>query len=382
MLHALFEAGNALERRYEILHVLGRALLVAAHLDDPLDREQGLPAAEHVGIGGEIPVVVDTVAVVGETDLFPIEFFELRRVAFAVAGHGLPEIAALEVLEARAGNVHRLDRVDEAEELGPVGAEVLAHFPHEGENAGAHHDVIDQVGVRGDLREVAREGGLGRRHRNKGIDLAPVLSRRFAEVVAMIIAEGVVGKDHRDLLAKVGDPFAHGRDLRFHVRDAWLKYVPGHLAGRKRRRLAAQKVGHLQLVGDRPRAMHHMLEQAAEHEIHVVPGNQLAADLAAALGVGAVVLDHEIDRPAVDAARCIDHLDCGLRCPVVPAAVCRADAGQMNLQADLDGFVRAGGPGLPGNRAEHRAANDAGRRCALDKRSPADRHLSLPVSLY
>ena len=44
------------------------------------------------------------------------------------------------------------------------------------------------------------------------------------EEVAMIVAEGEIGEDHRDLLAKVlADERRHRLHLRFHVGDARLQ---------------------------------------------------------------------------------------------------------------------------------------------------------------
>ena len=56
-------------------------------------------------------------AVVVDADRRAVEGVELGRVGLPVARVCLPEVGAVEELEAGAGEVDRLERVDEAEEL-------------------------------------------------------------------------------------------------------------------------------------------------------------------------------------------------------------------------------------------------------------------------
>ena len=91
------------------------------------------------------------------------------------------------------------------------GAVELAELLDEGEDGGADHDVVDDLGLLGDAGEVAGEGGLGGRDGEELDDLAALLLDGGGEEVAVVVAEGVVGVDHRDLLAEVrGHPGGHG----------------------------------------------------------------------------------------------------------------------------------------------------------------------------
>ena len=79
-----------------------------------------------------------------------------------------------------------------------------------------------------------------------------------------------------------------------------------------------------------------MREQRAEDDVGLVLGGELADHFGAALGIGAVILDDDLDRPAVDAAGVVDRLDGGIGGLLVPAAIGGADAGAVRLEADLD----------------------------------------------
>ena len=65
--------------------------------------------------------------------------------------------------------------------------------------------------------------------------------------------------------------------------------------------LGADQVGHAELAGAGGGAHDHVGEQGAEDHVHVL-GGELLDHLGAALGVGAVVLEDDLDRAAVDAA--------------------------------------------------------------------------------
>ena len=49
-----------------------------------------------------------------------------------------------------------------------------------------------------------------------------------------------------------------------------------------------------------------MREQRAEDDVDLVLGGELADHLGAAAGIGAVILDDDLDRAAVDAAGVVD----------------------------------------------------------------------------
>ena len=341
MRDALVEPLHVLERLDQRRLVLAAA--VAALLDRRLDHEQRLPAAEHVRVGGDVLGIALARAVGVDADLVAVERGGRGRQAVGVARHGLPEISAFEVVEAGAGDVHGFERVDEAEQLGPVVAEELAHLLDEGQHARADHDVVDDLGAGRNLGEVLGVRRFGRRDRQQGGDLAAQAAGRRSEEVAVIVAEGIVGEDHGDLLAQiVGHPGRYRADLLAHVGDAGLEHVAvqharGHVIA-----LADHEVRHLQFARARRRADHHVGEQGAEHEIDLVLGGEFLDHLGATLGIGAVVLDHHLDRPPADAAGLVDVVDRGPGGALVPAPVGRPDAGSMNLEADPDRRVAAG----------------------------------------
>ena len=146
--------------------------------------------------------------------------------------------------------------------------------------------------------------------------------------------------------------------------------------------LAADEVGEFQVAGARGRGDDDVREQRTEHELDVVQRRELLDDLGTALGVGAVVLDDELDRAPADAAGLVDVGDGGVRDALVPAPVGRADAGAVRLEAEPEGGVgrpvhvsaperaeRQGGERTGGGRAAEQAP--AGRGRDSRGRSPA-----------
>src|SRR5690606_11448049 len=164
------------------------------------DDVERLPAAEHVCRGGHILGVAYAGAVLVNADRIAVEGDEIGIIGLCVAWHSFPKMAALEELETRAVDVDRFERVDEAEEFRAAGTEKLAHLLDEGEYRRSHHDVINDIGILRDLREIARERGLRRRYRHLGDDLASLRLDRRLEEVAMVVAEGVVGINESDFL--------------------------------------------------------------------------------------------------------------------------------------------------------------------------------------
>ena len=93
-------------------------------------------------------------------------------------------------------------------------------------------------------------------------------------------------------------------------------------------------------------------------DVDLVLRGELLDHLRAALRVGAVILDDQLDRPAGDAAGVVDQLHRRVGGALVPAAIGGADAGAMRLEADLD---RLGGADLD---VAHEARREAERRAA------------------
>ena len=84
---------------------------------------------------------------------------------------------------------------------------------------------------------------------------------RRREVVAVIVAEGEVGKDHRDLLAEVlGDEGRHRLHLALHIGDARLQRVAIERAGGDVMALGDHEIGNLELARSRRRADDHVAE--------------------------------------------------------------------------------------------------------------------------
>jgi len=210
---------------------------------------------------------------------------------------------------------------------------VLAHLLDEREHAGTDHDVVEHFGARGHLREVLGERRLRRRDRHQAVDLAAQLGHRLPEEISVVVAEGVVREDHRDLLPQVLQDEGRQRgDLRADVGDARLEGVAVHLARGHVVAFADDQVGDLQLAGARRRRDDDVREESAEDEVHLVLLRQLLDDLDAPLGIGPVVLSHDLHGPARDAAFLVDQLDGRRGRAVVPLPVRGADPGAVHLE--------------------------------------------------
>src|SRR5690606_6041268 len=167
----------------------------------------------------------------------------------------------------------------------------------------------------------------GRRDRDHGYHFSALRLDGRTEIVAVIMAERIVRIDQRDLLAEVaGDPRGDGAHLRLHVGDARLHAVAVQLARGDVIAFAHHVIRHLELAGCGCGTHHHVREQRAVYQVHLVLAHELLDHLRAARGVGAVILDNDLDRTAVDAAGLVDELYRGRGDAVVPAAIGRADA--------------------------------------------------------
>ena len=228
--------------------------------------------------------------------------------------------------------------------------------------------------------EVPGEGGLGGRDRDERRDPRALGRGGLREEVPVVVAEGVVGEDHRDLLAEVlRHPARDGRHLGPHVGDARLEDVPVELPRRHVVALADHEVGDLQLSRPRRRPDDHVGEEGAEDEVHLVLGGELLDHLGAPLRIGAVVLGDDLDLAAVDPALLVDDGRRRGRRALVPAPVHRADAGPVHLEAQPERrLARARRLGRrPRGREQARPAGQAGRRHRrgpLEHASPGDRH--------
>ena len=336
-----------------------------------------------MGIGRDLARVRDRGAVVVDADRGAIEPLPFRRVRLPGARMALPEMRALEEAEPRAGDVDRLEAVDEAEDLGLRARAVeVAELLDEGQHRRADHDVVQHLGVVRDPRQVAGERGLRRRDRDQRRHLAALLLHRLGEEVAVIVAERIVRIDHRHLLAEVRrHPRRHGAHLALDVGDPGLRR-PAVEPGGDGMALRADEVGNAELARPRRRAHHHVAEQRPVDEVHV-PGRELLDDLGAALRIGAVVLEDDLDRAAVDPAALVQDLQRRLRGALVPAAVGGADAGAVKLEAEADRGGRLGldEAGQGGGRRQRAARRQPLQNPAAPERpDPIRRHPAPPSS--
>ena len=96
------------------------------------------------------------------------------------------------------------------------------------------------------------------------------------------------------------------------------------------------EVGHLQLRRARRGADDDMGEQRTIDQIAIGLGRELAENFGPARGIGAVILEHDLDRAAADATLIVQDLQRGGRGALIPAAIGRADPSPMQLKPKLD----------------------------------------------
>ena len=77
-----------------------------------------------------------------------------------------------------------------------------------------------------------------------------------------------------------------------------------------------------------------MAEEGAVADVAIVLVGEFSKNFCAAFRIGTVVLGNDFERPAVDAAGIVDGLGGGLSGAVVSAAVSRADACAVDLEAN------------------------------------------------
>ena len=224
---------------------------------------------------------------------------------------------------------------------GRDGTEELTHLLDEGEDRRPHHDVIDHLGLARDLREIFGKRRLGRRDCDMLQHFAALSLDRSGEVVAVVMTEGEIGKDHRDLLAEVlADKGCHRLDLAFHIGDARLQRVAIERARGDVMPFGDHEIRDFEFACGRRRADDHMAEEGAEGDVAAMLVREFLDDFGAPLGIGAVILGNDLNRPAIDAACVIDRFHGGLGGAPIPAAVGSTDAGGMLLKADPDRLRR------------------------------------------
>ncbi len=115
-------------------------------------------------------------------------------------------------------------------------------------------------------------------------------------------------------------------------------------------------------------------EEAADVDVDLVLDHQLLGLAAADVGLGLVVGDDELDRPAIDAARLVDAVDGHLHADQRGLAAGGGRARERLQRADLVGLGLAEG-GAPRRRHQHGRAERAGAGRAVSDQ-PAARDLA------
>ena len=86
--------------------------------------------------------------------------------------------------------------------------------------------MIEHFRLARDLGEIAGKGRLVRGDRDLGQNLAALRLDRLGEIIAVIVAKGEIGKDHRYFLAQIfRHKGRHCQNLTFDIGDARLKRV-------------------------------------------------------------------------------------------------------------------------------------------------------------
>ncbi len=131
--------------------------------------------------------------------------------------------------------------------------------------------MVEHIRLLRDFREVFGKRTLRRWDGNLLNDFPTLSGHRSGKKIPVVMAEGIVRKDHGHFFAEIArHPRRHRNHLRSHIGDARLKHVAiefgrGHMIA-----LTHHKVGHLEFACTRRRAEHHVREQCAESDVNLV----------------------------------------------------------------------------------------------------------------
>ena len=206
-------------------------------------------------------------------------------------------------------------------------------------------------------------------------DLAARLLDLLHVGIARRLAPGIVGIGDVPLLAHLVDEIGRERDrLRRRVVERPEAVAVALGRGQRGVEAHADHVDDLVLLEHRHAGEADVGEEAAEMDVDLVLDHQLLGLAAADVGLGFVVRDHQLDRPAVDAAGLVDAVDRHLHADQRGLAAGGACARQRLQRADLVRLGLAEG-GLPRRRHQHgRAQRARGGRSVADQ--PAARDLA------
>lgn len=205
MLNFLVESLKVFQGLDERTVVLWGGILVTTLLYGLLDDKQGFPASKHVRVSRDVLWVPDTRA--GVVDAHPLSVKPLIGcgIAIGVSRQRLPQIGTFQELEPRAGDIHPFQGVDKTEDLGLSCAEVFAHLLDEGEYPRPYHHMVQHIRVCGHPCEVFGERSFSRWNGEPGPDGAIKPGNRLPKEVPVVVPEGIVWKNHGDLLSEVID---------------------------------------------------------------------------------------------------------------------------------------------------------------------------------
>ncbi len=206
----------------------------------------------------------------------------------------------------------------------------------------AEEDAEQPVELSGDLGEERRHVGGAERNSGGLDDFTAQLPDFLGVSVARRLSPGIVGIGDVPLLAHLVDEI--GRDgyrlrRRKFVRPEAVAVALG--GGQRGVEAHADHVDDLVFLEHRHAGEADVGKEAADVHIDIVFDQQLLSFPAPDVGLGLIVRNHRLERPAIDAARCVDAVDRHLQSDHRGLATERSRAGQRLQRADLVGSCRA-----------------------------------------
>ena len=216
----------------------------------------------------------------------------------------------------------------------------------------AEEDAEQAVEIAGDPGEERRHVGGAERDAGGADDLAARLLDLIHIRVARRLAPGIVGKRDVPLLAHLDQRGRERHRLGRRVVERPEGVAAALGGGQRRVEAHADHVDDLLLVEHRLAGEANVGQEAALVDVDLVLDHQLLGLAAPDVGLGLVVGDDQLDRPAVDAARLVDAVDRHLGADQRGLAAGGGGARQRLQGADLVRLGLSEGA-LPGRRHQH-----------------------------
>ena len=230
------------------------------------------------------------------------------------------------------------------------------------------------VEVAADLREERRHVGSAERDAGGADDLATRFLDLLGVGVARGLAPGIVGIGDVPLLAHLVDEIRREGDrLRRRIVVGAEAIAVAFRCGERRVEADADHVDHHVLLEHRHAGETDIGEEAAHVRVDLVFDQELLDLAPPDVGLGLIVRDDQLDRPAIDATRLVDAVDRHLQAHQGGLAACGTRTRQGLLGPDLVRFGLAEG-GLPWRRHQHGGAERASGGRAISDQAAA-RHL-------